>query len=195
MKKGFTIIETLLIIFITTLVFVAVSWAIISFYRANSYIIQQSYAINSARKGIERMIKEIREATYSDTGAYPIVSATSTEFIFYSDIDKDRNIERIRYFLDGTILKRGEIEASGDPPVYDESNEVISVVSEYVRNNENQPVFTYFDSSGNQIVDTDNVSAITLVKVNLVVNVIEGRQPDEFTLRSTAQIRNLKKNL
>lgn len=192
---GFTIIETIVVIAITALVFAAVSWAIISFYRANGYIINQSYAVNSARKGVETMVREIREATYSDTGAYPIVSATGTEFIFYSDIDRDKNIEKIRYTLSGSDFERGEIEAVGNPPVYSEADEITGVLSEYVRNSESQPAFTYFDSAGNEIADLSDVSEISLVKINLIVNVIEGRAPDEFTLRSTAQIRNLKTNL
>ena len=194
-NAGFTLVETLAVIAITALIFVAVSWAITSFYRANSYIIQQSLSINSARKGVEKMVREIREAAYSDTGAYPIVSASSTEFVFYSDINRNNNVEKVRYSLKGSNFERGVIEASGDPPVYNPADETAKVLSAYVRNSESQPVFTYFDSSGNQIADLSNVSGITLVKVRLVVNVAESRTPDEFTLRSTAQIRNLKTNL
>lgn len=192
---GFTLIETIAVIAITSLVFAAVSWAIISFYRANGYIIHQAYAVDSARKGIEVMTREIREAAYSDTGAYPIVSADSSEFIFYSDIDRDSSIERVRYFLDGSDFKRGVIKASGDPLIYDPANETISVLSEYVRNTQSQPVFTFYDSSGNEVAGSGNVADITLVGTRLVVNAVEGRAPEEFTLRSTAQIRNLKTNL
>jgi len=195
LRAGFTLIETVAVIGITALVFAAVSWAIVSFYRANSYIIHQAYAVGSARKGTEVMTREIREATYSDTGGYPVVSADTSEFVFYSDVDRDNSIERVRYFLDGTDFKRGEIKASGDPLVYNAANEKISVLSEYVRNTGSQPIFTYYDSSGNEVSDLSNVADITLVKTRLVVNVIEGRAPEEFTLRSTAQIRNLKTNL
>ncbi len=192
---GFTLIETVAVIAITALVFAAVSWAIVSFYRANGYIIHQAYAVDSARKGIEVMTREIREAAYSDTGAYPIVSAGDTEFIFYSDINRDSSIERVRYFLDGSNFKRGVIEASGEPLVYNPANESVSILSEYVRNTPSQPVFTFYDSSGKEIANPINVADITLVGTRLVVNAVEGRAPEEFTLRSTAQIRNLKTNL
>ncbi len=192
---GFTVIETLVIIAITVLVLAAVSWAIVSFYRANSYIIHQAYAINSARNGVEMAVREIREAVYSDTGAYPIVSASTTEFVFYSDIDRDNNVEKVRYTLNGFSFERGEVEATGNPLVYNDANEISGILSEYVRNSAGQPVFTYYDSSGNEIVDLGNITAITLVRISLIVNVIEGMAPDEFTLQSTAQIRNLKTNL
>lgn len=193
--SGFTLIETVAVISMTALIFAAVSWAIVSFYRANAFIIQQSFAINSARKGVEKMVKEIREATYSDTGSYPIVSASSSEFIFYSDVDKDNKVERIRYTLDGTNLEKGEIKSSGDPLVYDPANEKISIASEYIRNSTQQPVFSYFDSQGDEVVNLSNISDISLVKIKLVVNIVPGRAPEEFTLYSTAQIRNLKNNL
>jgi len=192
---SFTLIETVAVIAITALVFAAVSWAIVSFYRASGYIIHQAYAVGGARKGIEVMTREIREASYSDTGAYPIVGADSSEFVFYSDIDRDSSIERVRYFLDGSDFKRGVIKASGDPLAYDPANESVSVLSEYVRNAPNQPVFTFYDSSGNKLADPVNAADITLVGIRLIVNAEEGRAPEEFTLRSTAQIRNLKTNL
>ena len=48
------------------------------------------------------MVKEIREARTSDDGSYPIEKARDKEFIFYSDIDKDGEVERVRYFLGTT---------------------------------------------------------------------------------------------
>lgn len=192
---GFTLIETLVVIFITSLVFVAASWAIITFYRANGFIMHQASAIQSATRGVETMVREIREASYADTGAYPVVSASNLEFVFYSDTDRDNSIERVRYFLDGTDFKRGEIEASGDPLRYEASDEFVATLSVYSRNDAGDPIFSYFDSSGAEISDLNNITNITLVKVNLIVNVVEGRTPNEFNLRSTAQIRNLKTNL
>jgi len=141
------------------------------------------------------MVREIRGASYSDTGAYPVVSADNMEFIFYSDTDRDNSIERVRYFLDGTDFKRGKIESSGDPLGYELSNEVVSVLSVYSRNDAGDPIFSYLDSSGVEITDLSNITNITFVRVNLIVNVVEGRAPNEFNLRSTAQIRNLKTNL
>ncbi len=194
-RNGFTAIETIVAIASTILIFVAVSYAITSFYRANSYTIQQSSAINSARKGVEIMVSNIREATYSDTGAYPVVSAATSSFQFYGDIDRDTNIEKIRYFLDGSDFKKGEIQATGNPLVYNDSDEIVSVLSEYVRNTSVQPVFRYYDENGNEIADLNQITTIASVKVRLVVNVVEGRAPEEFTLSSHTNLRNLKDNL
>jgi type II secretory pathway pseudopilin PulG len=97
--KSFTLIETIITIAVFTLVFGAVSSLIVMGYRTQSYTWQQSMAINEARKGIETMVKEIREARSGDDGSYPIELAEDKEFIFYSDIDKDGDTERVRYFL------------------------------------------------------------------------------------------------
>ncbi len=77
----------------------AVSGFIASSYRSQAYTFQQSSAINEARKGIETMVKELREARMGDDGAYIIEKAEDYEIIFYSDIDKDGDTERIRYFI------------------------------------------------------------------------------------------------
>jgi len=99
--RAFTLIETLVVILVFSLVLWAVFSLILMFYQNYDYIFDQSIAINEARKGIEIMVKEIREARVSDSGSYPIELAGEKEFIFYSDIDKDGDTERVRYFLGG----------------------------------------------------------------------------------------------
>jgi hypothetical protein len=193
---GFTIIETLVVIGAFAFIMVAVTSSILYFYKSNTITLEQAYAINSARKGIEFMTRDIKEIIYSDEGAYPIISIDANSFYFYSDVDRDSSIERIRYFIDGTDLKKGLTESAGDPPQYLDINEVISVVSDNSRNIEQGiSVFRYFDNQGNEIIDYANISDVAFVKVNMVVNVNANRLPDEFTLRSSATLRNLKTNL
>lgn len=97
--KSFTLIETIVTIFIFTLMLGAVSSFIVMTYRTQSYTWQQSIVIDEARRGIETMVKEIREAKEGEDGSYPIEKAEDKEFIFFSDIDDDGEIERVRYFL------------------------------------------------------------------------------------------------
>ena len=51
------------------------------------------------------MLREIREVQTGEDGSYIIERAGDSEFIFFSDIDKDNKIERVRYFLGGTSSK------------------------------------------------------------------------------------------
>lgn len=88
-----------MVVTIFALVMGVVTAFVVMAYRVYGYSWQQTVAINEARKGIEVMVKEIREARTGDDGSYPIKKTEDKEFIFYSDIDKDGEIERVRYFL------------------------------------------------------------------------------------------------
>ncbi|MDI6591582.1 MAG: hypothetical protein QME61_01410 [Patescibacteria group bacterium] len=101
MKKGITLIETIVTIFIFALTMGAVAGFIVMGYRTQTYTWEQSQAISEAGRGIERMVREIREAQNAESGAFTIESAKDYEFVFYSDVDKDSEIERVRYFLGG----------------------------------------------------------------------------------------------
>lgn len=97
--KGFTIIETIVTIFVFTLIMGAVAGFIITLYKSQGYTWEQSVAISEARRGVETMVKEIREASAGEEGSYLIELAGDKDFIFYSDIDKDGKVEKVRYFL------------------------------------------------------------------------------------------------
>jgi hypothetical protein len=97
--RAFTIIETMVLVLVFTLVLGAVFSFILLFYRNYDYIFAQSKAVEEARIGIETMVREIREARPGDDGSFPIELAGDKEFVFYSDIDKDGETERVRYFL------------------------------------------------------------------------------------------------
>lgn len=200
-SKSFSLIETIITIFIFTISLLMITGFIINIYRAYAFNLQQIQAINEARKGIETMVKEIREAKYGDDGSYPIKEAGDFQFIFYSDIDKDSATERVRYFLDGSDFKKGVIEPSGDPPQYVLANEVIAILSTSVRNSVPGPIFTYYngdwpiDIVNNPLPTLTRLTETKLMHVYLKVNVNPNRPPDDFELESDTQIRNLKTNL
>ena len=195
-NSGMTFVEMLVYISIFSIIILTITYSATSFYRYNAYGLEQSQAIDSARRGIEPAINNIREATYSDEGAYPIISAAGNSFSFYSDIDTDSNIEKIRLFLDGNVLKKGVTQSAGDPLTYSDQPEEIFILSENVRNaEESVNIFTYYDNTGAEVVDLSNVSGITFVTMNIIVNVNPARAPNNFTLRTSAALRNLKSNL
>ena len=98
---GFTLVETLVSIFIFSIIIAVVFSSVIMFYRNQSFTWDQTRAIEEARIGVKTMIREIREARLGDDGSYPIEMANDKEFIFYGDIDKDGATERVRYFIGG----------------------------------------------------------------------------------------------
>lgn len=200
-QTGVSLVETLIVIFAFALIMVSLNQFILSGYRAYNYNFQQTAAINEARRGIETMVKEIREAKSGDDGSYPLVEAGDSEFIFYSNIDSDSATERVRYFLDGTSLKKGVTEPSGDPPQYNTANEKVATLSQYVRNGASTPIFTYYngdwpgDTTHNPLPTLTRLSDTKLMDVKLIINIDPSRPPNNFTLESDTQIRNLKTNL
>lgn len=188
--KGFTFIETIITIFVFTLAMGAVMAFIIMGYRTQSYAFGQARAIQEARRGIEVMVKEIREARTGEDGSYVIYNAQDNEFSFFSDIDRDLAIEKVRYFSDGTNFKKGIIEPTVTDGIADYSGEEeISILSQYVRNAPS--VFRYFDANGEELFNPDRRKNVKLMEVSLVINIDPNRAPNDFELKSDVYIRNL----
>ena len=190
---GFTLIETLVTIVIFALIIVLVFSIIVALYQTHGYGWEQSVAIDEARRGIENMVREIREARPGDDGSYLIEEAEDFQFIFYSDIDKDEKTEKVRYFIEGTDFKKGVIDPTDWPIKYDSEDEEVLILSTYVRNL--PPIFRYFDGQGNELPPPARLKDTKLMRVYLVVNVNPNRPPQDFELESEVQIRNLKTNL
>lgn len=192
-KRGFTLIEMLVMFGVSVLIIAAIVSALRYTYRGQRFAFEQADATRSARTGIERAVRDIREASYADDGAYPIVAMATSSVTFYSDYDNDDKIERIRYFLDGTDFKKGVVESAGDPPTYATSSEVVSEVSDNVRNNAvGTDLFTFYDKAGVLMSDLTDIDQLAFVLVRLVVNLHPERAPDDFELRTSAALRNIE---
>ncbi|MBI2610687.1 type II secretion system protein [Candidatus Kaiserbacteria bacterium] len=190
-KRGLTMIETVVWIAVFIAAMTAVVVTLIYFYRTNAYSIEQASAVTSAQRGLEQIVRTIREGAYSSEGAFPIVSIAANDFIFYADIDEDTLIERVHYYISGTNLVRGVIEPTGNPPAYT-ALEATSTIAEYVRNAEQGiTTFRYYDELGSEITNYANWTAVRFVKVTLTIDVNTAKLPDRVTFESSAAIRNL----
>jgi prepilin-type N-terminal cleavage/methylation domain-containing protein len=200
-SNGFTLIETLVAVFVFALAMGVITGFVVMGYRAQGYTWQQSQAIDEARKGVETMVKEIREARTAENGAYIIDTAEDFQFIFYSDVDKDDEIEKVRYYIEGdpnsdigAQFMKSTIEPEGFPAIYPPENEIPVVVSNYTRNS--PPIFQYYQDDGTELIEMPARKKDTKVmKVFLVININLNRSPQDFELESKVQIRNLKTNL
>jgi prepilin-type N-terminal cleavage/methylation domain-containing protein len=197
---GFTLVEILVVVSIGT----AIGLGALSFLRDStvftSIFQQQLTTVDEGRKILRPLVGEVRSATAAHTGAYPLEIVQEETFVFYSDINSDDIIERVRYFIDDNTLKKGVIVPSGSPLVYEEADEVISWVMTGVRNSDHsQPVFEYFDTyyTGveGSLVQPVVSSHVRLVKMTLVIDHDPGRYPDPVTLTTQMTMRNIKDNL
>lgn len=126
---------------------------------------EQDSAVQNAKRITNEIIGEVRESAQSDRGDYLLDTVEEQNFSFFSDIDSDEYIEKIRYFLDSDILKKGVIEPIGDPLEYLDENEMISEIAEYI-NNQAEPIFTYYDTNNNLIANPlANKNSIRLIRV------------------------------
>jgi len=191
--RGMTIIEAIVMIAVFGMILATIVSALRYAYRGQRFAFEQADATRSARTGMERIVRHLRETSYSDDGAYPIVEMATSSVTFYSDYDNDNKIERLRYFLDDTNLRLGVIESAGDPPAYATSTEAVSLVSDNVRNTPlGTSLFTYYDKEGDLMSDYTQIDDVAFVSVSIIVNLHPERAPEDFELRSSASLRNIK---
>ncbi len=184
-------LEVIVWVSVFTFVLGAIVTSIIYFYRTNTYTLGQATAVSSGQRGLDNMMRVIREAAYASDGAYPIISMATSSFSFYADVDTDPSIEKIHYFLQGTSLFEGIVNPSGDPPVYTGA-EATSTIAEYIRNIAwATSTFTYYDKNGALMTDYSKIVDVRFVTVKLMVDVDTKNLPPELTLRSSAGMRNL----
>ena len=133
-RSGFSLVEMLIAIGVLMIVSLGVGWMFISSLRASRTIGDQLDAQHDSRRAIESIVNEVRRAEYSSIGAYPIATAATNTLTVYSNVDADGYRERLRYFLDGTVLKKGVTKPSGSPLQYVSSSEAVSELAQDVVN-------------------------------------------------------------
>lgn len=97
--RGFTFIETIIALAVFTLAMGAVGGFLMLGYRTQGYAYEQAQAIGETRRGAENMAKEIREATIGADGTYALLTANDYELVFHTGLDKDNEIELVRYAM------------------------------------------------------------------------------------------------
>lgn len=143
---------------------------------------------------LQVILPEIRSATQSSNGVYPIVAAATSSFTFYSDLDRDGAFERVRYFLQSGIFKKGVIKPSGYPPTYPSSSEV---VYDLVHSMSTSTIFYYFDANATSTFSASlpspvDVLKVRTVEVNLIANQGTTSTQSLTGIDNRATIRNLR---
>lgn len=195
-KSGFTLIEVLVSIFILTLIGLAVSSFFKDIFSFNRIISGSLTAQDEARRALKTMSAEIRTASPSSLGAYPLAQTATSSFAFYSNIDGDSFKERVRYFLEGTTLKKGVIKPSGSL-TYNPANEIITELIHDVANVATS-TFSYYDENYDgttqALVEPINISVVRLVQITIVIDKDSTQPPGPMTLTTQINMRNLKDN-
>jgi type II secretory pathway pseudopilin PulG len=194
-KRGFTLVETIVTIAMTSLVFVTLGILLSYFYKTNAYTLEQTTAVEQARKGVESAMLYIREASYASDGSYPIANAATSSITFYANIDNDALVEKITYKLVRGTFYRTIAEPSGNPLTYIGASISTSTIATSVTNGTSTPVFTYFSDTGVQLSSPVNISKVASIKTTIMIDVNMNRAPVAFTLSGGATLRNLRDQL
>jgi len=197
-KSGFSVIEVLVGIFIIILIGLAVYSFQKDIFSLNRTISGSLAAQDETRRALKSMSAEIRTASPSSLGAYALSQTATSSFTFYSNIDDDSFKERVRYFTDGSTLKKGVIKPSGTPLTYNPANEVISELTHDVANTVTS-IFSYYDANYDgttqSLEEPIDIAAVRLVKITIVIDKDPETPPEPMVLTTQISMRNLKDNL
>ncbi|HLD34940.1 MAG TPA: prepilin-type N-terminal cleavage/methylation domain-containing protein [Patescibacteria group bacterium] len=196
-NKGFTLLEVLVAMGIFLLIIGGIASLMIFGWRSNKIVWEQLSMQNEGRKVAQDLVNELRTAAASSIGAYALESAGAQQMVFYSNIDDDSWRERIRYFKDGTLLKRGVTKPTGNPLVYNPAGEIITIVAHDVANGAN-PLFYYYGENytgtEDPLSDPVAVTAVRIIKLSLDLEEDPQSSPAPLHIETMAEVRNLKTN-
>lgn len=184
--RSFTLIETIIYSVIIVIVFGFIAEFTISFYQTNRYFIDQKQAVFEARQSLDTMVKDIREAGFSQTGAYPIENAGDYTFSFFKDENGDGVVEKIIFSLANTTLTKEVRNPDGT---------VLKtiILSSAVRNiTQAEALFYYYDASNTLVTNLSARTNIRVVKINIIVNVDVNAPPNELFMTTWVGLRNIK---
>ena len=193
MDKGFTLIEIIIAIGVLGFAVAMISLFALNVSQSELFISENLKIEEDIKQALRIMTPEIRSINSSSNGSYGIAAVSSSSFSFYSDIDADNYFEKVRYFLDGSTLKKGVIESSISPFIYDPGQEKIKEVINGISSDD---IFYYYDDSydGNQspLDYPVDVSKIRSVKIVISVEKEINLMPVPVELSLFITIRNLR---
>lgn len=197
-KRGFTLVEALVALAMFSLISLAVGWFVIQSLRSNDVIWEQLKTQNDGRAVVEQFVDDVRRAEPSSIGSYPIEDATTSTFTFFANIDSDIGRERIRFFLDGTDVKKGVIQPAGSPINYDGSETIVTIATDVVNLTKGADLFEYYDETypvtTTPLTVPDQLTDIRAVRIQLELEKDPNETPVPLHVEATASIRNLKSN-
>ncbi len=197
--KGFSLIEVLIVVAIATSVVLVVGNLSNNVSLLNTLVSQQLQSTSDIAQTLQIMTTEIRSASTAQNGAYAIDSASTSSFVFYSDIDKNGTIEHVRYFLSSSTIYKGVIVPTGTPATYPTSSEVITdVIDNVVTPSTSTPLFSYYDTNYTGTPPALSppvvVSSIRLVGISFSADVQPKQAPAPQSFSDLIDIRNLRSN-
>jgi prepilin-type N-terminal cleavage/methylation domain-containing protein len=151
----------------------------------------------SLQKTLRQWSAEARSASPSSEGAFALATTSTSTFSFYVDINGDGLKERVRYFKQGTDIRRGVVSPSSNPVSYNVAEVVKTLVSNVQATS--TPLFQYYGAgytvSSPPLAQPVIPGNVRLVKMTVVIE-DSSMQPLSPIIGTTqVSIRSLKDNL
>lgn len=197
-KKGMTVVEMLVAIFILTLIMTGFTVLANKTWKANGYVIEQATATAAATRTLNQVIHEIRSIRQGEGGVYPIKQVSDNSLTVYREEDTDGRAERVHYFIEDGKLKKGVTHFTGG--AYAANDETVKVLLNWVTNEDlSQPLFFYYNNdypvdTTNNPMATPNPYDVRLIRVHIWINVRPIVAPEYVNLESFVELRNLNEN-
>lgn len=198
--KAMTLVEMMVAIAIVLITMEGFTYLFLKTWDTNKFILEAGMASAAASRATNKVVIELRSAQQADNGAYPLKSGDDFNFVFYANVDGDPAVERVHYFLDLATdqLKVGVTDPTpGSPVSYPVADGTVSVVANYVVNENDNPVFYYYNENypgdvvNNPLSTPVSVGNIRMVRVHLYVNINPVHAPDNINIESFVDLRNL----
>ncbi len=190
-KKGFSLIEFLTVIFIVSVVSIAIGIFSKDIFSLSRILGADLSSQQEMRVALKQISAELRSTSLSSTGSFAIAEASSTSLTFYSDIDDDGTKERLRYFLQNSVLKRGVLVPTGNPLSYNPANETVTDLVRGVYATAATPIFSYYDTNYDgqsaPLAQPVTTTQVRLIKISITVG--------NVTVTTQISLRNIKDNL
>ncbi len=199
-SQGFTLVEVLIVSGIIVIMAVVIGAFQRDLFSLNDFL-QQSLSIQRDSQAVLRsVVAELRTASQSGTGGYPLEKVEANSLAFYSNIDQDASIERVQYFLNGKNFMKSVVKPTGNPLTYGTTTApetLMLMLSDLVSTS--TPIFSYYDGTyagtTSPLTQPVDILKVRFVTVALTVDQDPNRAPGPITASSQVTIRNLKDNL
>lgn len=200
-SRGFTMVELLVAMVLMLVVMGAIFGIWFGLQRAYTFTEDDMSAQQQARSALAEMVELIRTARQPDSAPSEdlnvvIVQADKNSLTLWTDADRDDNhtLELVRFRVDTatrTLYRDTDTSHTNDPTFSSAAS--IRLVSDWVSNDEDNPLFSYVGADGVTMeTPVTDVTFIREVVIDLRIDVYEKNRPIAHHLRSVVQPRNLR---
>ena len=195
-NRGFTLIEVIIGIGISAGILFMVGTIGSQFSNVANFVNFKLQNRQNVEQVFQTIVTDVRSMGPSALGGYPIEAASPTSVTFFSDTDKNGIPERVRYFVGTSTINLGITKATGTPPTYTTSTEVVkNIVWNLVSTS---TIFEYYNASytGTQASMTVpiDLSSVRVIKIGVSVDINPGKTPLPTYFMNTVNPRNLRTN-